>query len=120
MAVDGLHRMVAAVAQAGRLRMSVERAAAYMHANGMGTVLSLLSVPEDQRDSGLSEFTRDAMLEVITTGVPHSDNFSSRPAPVARHASGLRGALSQRPETALTSAERALLDEWLKRLADDL
>ncbi len=119
-AVDGLHKMVAAVAQAGRLRMSVERATAYMHANGTGTVLSLLSVPEDQRDAGLSEFTREAVLGVITTGTPHGDALTSMPAHLASHASGLREALAQRPATVLTDAERALLDEWLKRLADAL
>ena len=45
-----LHRLIARVAAAGQLRMSVERAVQLVHATAVGVVLSLLATPPAERD----------------------------------------------------------------------
>jgi AcrR family transcriptional regulator len=104
------------VAAAGRLRVSEEQAADLFHACGCGTVLTLLSQAEEQRDSSLSEslseIAREAAIGAITTDPPATENFGPAAAAVA-----LRAVL---PEASpLSEGERALLTEWLDRLAAD-
>ncbi|MEU6346687.1 TetR/AcrR family transcriptional regulator [Streptomyces sp. NPDC046977] len=116
-AVDMLRELIARVASAGRLRMSVERATRFMHANGVGVVLTLLAAPPQERDQGLSELARESVMRTITTD-SGGGNPIAGPATVAGRAGALREALRDPGTPALTSAERTLLTEWLDRLSD--
>ncbi|MGK3202242.1 TetR/AcrR family transcriptional regulator [Amycolatopsis sp. MEPSY49] len=106
-----LRSIVERVAEAGRLRVSVERAARLVHATGMGVVLSLIATPESDRDPELSTTARETVLTRILTGTeePKGSNLPERA--IALRA-GLDGA------AALTQAERVLMAEWLDRIAD--
>ncbi len=98
------------VAAAGRLRFSEERAADLFHASGCGTVLTLLSKAEGHRDTTLSETAREAAIAAITTDAPAFASSGPAAAAVA-----LRAVL---PEVhSLSGGERALLTEWLDRIA---
>ena len=112
---DHMHR----VAAAGRLRVSEERAAHLFHAAACGTVMTLLGMTGEQRDMSLSETACDAALAAMVT------DQSILPAPtVAAAATTLRalvtGAEAAHPSESkvFTEAERALLVEWLDRLAE--
>ena len=101
-------RQVAAV---GRLRFSEERAAQLFHASACGTVLTLLAGAEEERDEGLSEIARDLAIVAITTNTPAFEGAGPTAAAVT-----LRAIL---PEVhCLSEGERALLTEWLDRLAE--
>jgi AcrR family transcriptional regulator len=106
-----LRSIVERVAAAGRLRMSVERAARLVHATAMGVLLSLIATPEDERDAELSTTARETVLNRILTGTAEPAGSDLPERAVALRA-GLGGA------TALTEAERVLLAEWLDRIAD--
>jgi len=106
-----LRSIVERVAEAGRLRVSVERAARLVHAAGMGVVLSLIATPEDERDPELSATARETVLSRILTGATEPAG-SDLPERAISLRAGLDGA------TALTEAERVLLAEWLDRIAD--
>ena len=106
-----LRTIVTRVAEAGRLRVSVERAARLVHATGMGVVLSLIATPEDDRDPELSSTARETVLSRILTGEAEPEE-SDLPGRAIALRAGLDGA------TALTEAERVLLAEWLDRIAD--
>lgn len=105
-----LRERVERIARAGRLRTSVERAVALVHAAGVGTVTTLLARPEDERDPHLSPTMRDAALASIVTNPPKRDD-----ADLASLAIGLRAHLNT--ATRLTPGERLLLSELLDRLA---
>ena len=102
---ERIHR----IAVAGRLRVSEERATNLMAAAGRGVVLTLLSMPEGERDPGLSETAREAVIAAITTESPVLET----PGPAAA-AVALRAVLGD--ATTLTEGERHLLDEWLAKL----
>lgn len=108
---DVLRRHVHRIAAAGRLRVSEERAVALLAAAGRGVLLSLLAVPEAHRDLRVSDDARDAVLAAIASDAP----VTSAPGPAAA-AVALRASLPD--ASALTTAERRLLAEWLDRLAD--
>jgi hypothetical protein len=59
-----------------------------VHASGCGTVLTLLVMPDDRRDCGMSAAAREAVLAAITTATPALE----RPSP-ASAAIALRAAL---------------------------
>ncbi|MER8153725.1 helix-turn-helix domain-containing protein [Streptomyces sp. NPDC094472] len=110
-AFEMLARLIRRIAEAGRLAIPEERAAALVHAAGCGTTLTLIATPEDRRDPELSRTAREAAIAAITTDAP----AAAEPGPVAA-AVTLRAAL---PRTdALTAPERGLLREWLDRIAD--
>ncbi len=116
-AVAELEAMITQVAAAGRLRMSVERAAALMHSAGMGTILRLISTPPELRDLDAADATRDVVIAALTAPAAEA------PAPVAGGgtagaAMALRAALGREETTVLSGAERHLLLEWLNRVAD--
>lgn len=114
-AVAGLQQIMRRAADAGLLRMSVERATALMHANGTGVVFMLLGMPPQERDPGLSATARDNVLAAVTGGVRQAE----RPAGgVGHRATALREALQGSGASALSDGERILLTEWLNRLAD--
>src|SRR5918997_424806 len=66
-----LHGLVRRVAEAGRLRVGVESAAAMIHAAGSGVTLALIDTRPEERDPALSEAIREAILATVTTdGAP--------------------------------------------------
>ncbi|NQX27319.1 TetR/AcrR family transcriptional regulator [Microbacteriaceae bacterium VKM Ac-2854] len=105
-----LRGLVERVAEAGRLTVDVERAVQIVHAAGMGVTLALIGTPADARDAGLSPHTRDAILGSITTAAAAAD-----PAERALVAHAVALAAAELPQ--LTAAERALMGEWLGRVA---
>jgi AcrR family transcriptional regulator len=105
--LDGLVRRVA---EAGRLRVAADRAAAMIHAAGCGVTLSLIATPPAERDPGLSSAAREAVLAAVATGGPDADGDGG----VAARAAALRAALPGTP--GLSGNERALLGEWLDRV----
>lgn len=105
-----LKALIRRLAAAGLLRVSEERAADLVHASGCGTVLTLLAMPAERRDRGLSEAAREAVIAAITTGA----RAVERPSP-ASAAIALRAVLPD--ATTLSPGERQLLEEWLARLS---
>lgn len=106
-----LRRIVERIAEAGRLRVPVERAARLVHATGMGVILSLIASPPEQRDLDLITAAREHVIQTITTD--SADSASDIPS----RAIALKAALAKEPGDALTQAEHALLAEWLDRLS---
>jgi AcrR family transcriptional regulator len=106
-----LLRRVRRIALAGRLRVSEARAVALIGSACVGTVFTLLRQPESERDAGLSEAAREAIMTAIATDVA---------APVESKANGLAAALRAcLPSGAvLSKGERQLLEELLERLAN--
>src|ERR1700712_5426360 len=105
-----LAALIRRIAAAGRLRVGEDRAVGLVQAAGSGAALSLIAVPPAERDPGLSAAAREAVVVAITTDaaeVPAS-------GPVAAAVS-LRAALDD--VAVLTEAERALLAEWLEKVA---
>ena len=113
-----LHGLVQRLAEAGRLRVGVERAARMIHAAGMGVVLSLIAAEPGDRDPALSEATREAVLAAVTTNGPDGEaTVEDDRDRAANRAVALKAVLSE-AEAGLTPGERALLSEWLDRIAD--
>ena len=98
------------VASAGRLRVNEERAAHLFHASASGMVVTLLGMPPGERDMALSSLAREATLNAITTDVPIFKKAGTAEASIALRA-GLDDSLP------FSDGERALLVEWLDRLA---
>jgi AcrR family transcriptional regulator len=118
-AVEELRRMVTRVAAAGRLRMSVERAADVMHAVGVGTIITMISVPEESRDLVVFDVARELVLGALVTPPRAADEGKYEgDSLVASSAMELRAALGPGAVHALSRAEQPLLVEWLNRLAD--
>jgi AcrR family transcriptional regulator len=98
------------IAEAGRLRVSEERAAHLIHAAGSGTTLALIAIPPAQRDMELSVIARESIIAAVTTGKPPADPGTTLVSTAVALRAALPGA------SALTSRERALLSEWLDRI----
>jgi hypothetical protein len=114
-----LHAMITRVAAAGRLRLSVERAAQLVHSTSVGITLTLIATPPEQRDPGLSVLARETVLRAITTDTSPAETGVD--SDITTRAVALRVALQAAPPeqlTTLTDAERTLLAEWLNRLTD--
>lgn len=105
-----LRRKVRALGVAGLLRVTEDRAVNLAHAACTGAVLSLLDMPDRERDPGLATEAREAVIAAIT----HASPVTPSPGP-AGAAIALRAALSQ--TAALTPGERLLLDEMLARIS---
>jgi AcrR family transcriptional regulator len=103
-----LRARVHRVAAAGRLRVSERRAVDLIRAAGTGTVLTLLSMPPEERDSGLADAMHDTVMRTILTDAPALATGSATAAAVA-----FRTAVPDLPK--LTEPERALMSEWLDR-----
>ncbi|TDC83795.1 TetR/AcrR family transcriptional regulator [Micromonospora sp. KC606] len=110
-AADIFRQLVVRVAEAGRLRVNVDPAAEMMHAASCGVTLTLIQ----GGDPALSTATREAMVAAVCADSPAARAVRPPDRPL-RYAVALRAAL---PEVAddLTDAERALLGEWLDRIA---
>jgi AcrR family transcriptional regulator len=111
-ATEILTALIHRIAEAGRLRMTEERAAILVHAAGRGLTLALIALPEDRRDLSLSTIARESVISTIATDPRPDDAERERPVTTAI---ALRAVL---PHTkALTKAERLLMTEWLDRIA---
>jgi len=75
-------------------------------------VLSLIATPEEERDLELITFSREQVIRAITT-----DASPDEPTDIPSRAIALRVALEEDPPLMLSPAERALLAEWLDRVA---
>jgi AcrR family transcriptional regulator len=111
--VELLTAVIARLGDAGRLRMSVERATTYFRSCGAGYILIQISTEPDKRDPKLSSIMFEDMMAAIST-----DPTPKRPPELAGRAVALREALRDKKDLPLTAAERDLLAEWLNRLAD--
>ncbi|MFJ5036089.1 TetR/AcrR family transcriptional regulator [Streptomyces sp. NPDC088560] len=118
-AATGLRHMITRVAAAGRLRMSIERATEVMHSAGVGTILTLISLPDDARDLRTADTAREMVIDTLTLppGVDGSGHATASGTTAAR-AMALLAALESAGTAALSSVEQALLREWLNRLAE--
>ncbi|MET0404255.1 MAG: TetR/AcrR family transcriptional regulator [Cystobacter sp.] len=108
---DILRRRIRNIALAGRLRVTEERALGLVSAAGTGAVLVLLRQPEGQRDPGLADTAREAVMAAITSEAPPPANSEVRAV-----AAALRASMDR--VTVLTQGESALLRELLERIAD--
>jgi AcrR family transcriptional regulator len=107
-AAEILAAQVRRIAEAGRLRVSEERAAHLIHSAGAGMTFELISLLPEQRDPELSVLARESIIAAVTTDAP------AAPDGVTGNAIALRAAVPRL--SALSTAERALLDEWLGRI----
>jgi AcrR family transcriptional regulator len=111
--LEVLRARVRRVASAGRLRVSEQRAVDLIRAAGTGAVLTLLSTPPDDRDSGLADAMYEAVLREILTDAPAVPASGPVAAAVAFRAVAPRLDM-------LSAAEQKLLAEWLDRAVDQL
>ncbi|MFD1146451.1 TetR/AcrR family transcriptional regulator [Saccharothrix hoggarensis] len=106
-----LAKQVKRIAEAGRLRVSEERAAHLIHAAGCGMVFTLISLPPQDRDPDLSTLARESVIAAVTT----------EPSTTPAKTDAVTAAVTLRSVaptvTALTDNERALLSDWLNRIA---
>lgn len=114
-----LRGLVQRIAEAGRLRVGVDRATGMIHAAGTGVVLSLIATEPGDRDPALSEATREAVLASITTDGPEADSEGGDglEGHAANRAVALKAVLPEL-EAGLTFGERAILSELLDRISD--
>jgi AcrR family transcriptional regulator len=108
--LEVLQRRIRNIAKAGRLVISEDRAVGLMQSVGTGTVLTLLSQPDDRRDLGLSETARESVVAAITGEAMDVD-----PGPRTA-AAALRASLDA--TTGLSPGEKQLLVELLDRIAN--
>ena len=110
--------LVQSVAEAGRLRVGVGRAARMVRAASTGVVLSLIAVEEEGRDPGLSEAIRESTLAAVTTDAsPGPETGQAGYDRVPDRAVALKAVLPEVPAGFMAS-ESALLSDWLDRLAN--
>jgi len=109
-AADILAKQVRRIAEAGRLRVSEERAAHLIHAAGSGMAFTLIALPPDRRDPALPTMARESVITAVTT----DDAVAMEDGGTVARAIALRAVLPH--TTALTEHERGLLGEWLDRI----
>jgi AcrR family transcriptional regulator len=105
-----LQARVHRVAEAGRLRVTERQAIDLIRAAGTGVVFTLIDQAGNDRDDTLADTAWESVCATILTD-PSAAPMDSAAAAVTLHA-----ALPNL--TALTAAERALLSDWLDRIAD--
>jgi AcrR family transcriptional regulator len=112
-----LRARVHRVAAAGRLRVTERRAVDLIRAAGTGVVFTLIDQAEDERDDTLADTAWDSVCATILTGAPATTTTTATAgtASPAVAAVTLRAGLPGL--TALTASERALLGDWLDRIA---
>jgi AcrR family transcriptional regulator len=106
-----LQARVHRVAEAGRLRVTERRAVELIQAAGTGVVLTLIDQAEDERDGTLADMAWESVCAAILVGKATAAVTGPAAAAVT-----LRAALPGLK--ALTTAERALLGDWLDRIAE--
>jgi AcrR family transcriptional regulator len=103
-----LANQVRRIAEAGRLRVSEERAAHLIHSAGAGITFELIGLPPERRDPELSRLARESVIAAVTTEKPAGAGG------VASSAVTLRAALPGLD--VLSPGEKSLLAEWLDRM----
>ncbi|WP_328980203.1 hypothetical protein [Streptomyces canus] len=88
--------------------MSEERAVNLIRSAGIGTVLTLLTLPPGQSDPHLADAAFDAIARAILVDEPAVPTQDA-----AAVVAAFRTLLPELP--GLSKAEAALLDEWLQR-----
>lgn len=111
---EKLVEMVLRVAEAGRLRVGVERAARMIRSASTGVVLTLIALDPEDRDPALSGASREAILAAVTTDPPAGRDAGGR---IPDRAVALKALLTETPDGFMPS-EGALLSDWLDRLSD--
>ena len=111
--IEVLRTRVRALATAGLLRVSEERALAMIRAAGNGTVLALLEVPPGDRDAGLADAMLDAVLASVLAAAPAAPDAATSAVAVT-----FATVIDDLP--ALSDAERTLLREWVARSVERL
>ncbi|MER7567086.1 TetR/AcrR family transcriptional regulator [Streptomyces sp. NPDC048523] len=119
---DLLHGILERCAAEGRLTVPPALATQMIMSANVGAALSMLTRPEQYTDMKFSQRLRDAVLDSVTrpadtdtdTDVDAARDDSSVPAAAATLAARLRADL---PPT-LTTAESALLQQWLEELSE--
>ncbi len=104
-----LESRVHRVAAAGRLRVSERRAVDVIQAAGIGTILTLLSTPVEQRDPGLADTVFEAVLAQVLTDAPQPEQLGPMAIAVAFRAIAPGFDV-------LSDGEQRLLAEWLDRI----
>lgn len=92
-----------------RLTVTVEEAVRLISAAACGTTLALLGMGESERELGLSDLAREAVIRAITTDSPGA---TSRPTETTAR----RPLESLARAGVLSPGEQALLQEWLDRV----
>lgn len=110
-ATDILTGLIHRIAEAGRLKVSEDRAVKLVNATGRGTTFALIAMPEGERDLAVSRLAREAIIATITT-----DAAASSASDVAHAAITMAAVLPR--TTALSAQERGLMQEWLDRIAE--
>lgn len=109
--IEVLQARVHRVAEAGRLRVTERRAVDLIRAAGTGVVFTLIDQTADERDDTLADTAWESVCATILTD-PGGGTITGPAAAAVT----LRAAL---PDLrALTTAERALLGDWLDRIAE--
>ena len=115
----GLRAHMQRIAAKGRLRLPVDRAADLFHAAACGVVMTLLATAKSDRDTALSEVACEAALASLLTKRPVTPDPTIAAAANLLRAQMLdAGANTVLSPELFSGAERALLLEWLARLAD--
>jgi AcrR family transcriptional regulator len=109
-AADVLRGLVERAAKAGRLTRDVESAAQIIHSAGCGVTLTLMQLPEEDRDLSVSVACREAVLASVTTAAPTPQDGAGP------HAVALSSLVADGDDR-FTAAELGLLQEWLSRLS---
>lgn len=109
-----LRELIARLGDHGLLRMSVKRAVELVHAAAVGYVLTQVRVPPERRDPELSAVTRENAIIAIAA----DDSRQPTPSDLPGRAVALREALRDNANGVLTGGEKAMMAEWLDRLAD--
>jgi hypothetical protein len=108
--VGVLQARVHRVAEAGRLRVTERRAVDLIRAAGTGVVFTLIDEAGGERDDTLADTAWESVCAAILTDPGTAVSTGPATAAVTLHA--------MLPDlTALTAAERALLGDWLDRIA---
>jgi AcrR family transcriptional regulator len=109
-----LQARVHRVAEVGRLRVTERRAVDLIQAAGTGVVFTLIDQAAGERDATLADTAWKSVCAIILTA--STDPSTAAITSPATAAVTLRAALPGL--TALTAAERALLGDWLDRIAE--
>jgi AcrR family transcriptional regulator len=107
---ERIHR----VALAGRLRVPEDRAVSLVHAIGVGVVLDLIGTPADRRDRELADAAWQALASAILTASPSRTGPQHDDDP---RAAAIQLAADDDALAVLSPSERALMREWLDRIA---
>jgi AcrR family transcriptional regulator len=112
-ATNLLREVIVRIAEAGKLKVSVERAVQMVLSASSGVTLRMIGTAEDKRDWSLPVQTREAIIAAIIANEDEASPESPLPARANALQAALKGGTSP-----LTTAETSLLNEWLERIAD--